>query len=360
MSATPSADTLIRIEGAAGRITLNRPQALNALTYEQVLAIAAALAAWREDPAVDLVLLDGAGERALCAGGDVRAMYDSAADGPAFARRFWRDEYRLNADIAAYPKPVIAVMDGIVMGGGIGLAGHASHRIVTERSSVAFPETSIGLIPDVGGSWLLANAPGRTGLYLGLVGYRMTAADALYARFADAAVPTDRLGELKRELAVSKHRRGTTAGEVIRAAATDPGRSVLEERRAAIDRLMAADGLEGIAAALAASDLEWARAAAGDLKSRSPLALALTLKAIRDARRLPSLAAALDVEYRLTTRLFEDGEFIEGVRALIVDKDRRPRWIKTTLTDVTPEVVAGYFAPLAPAAELGLGQSMER
>jgi len=197
MSATPKDEVLIRREGRAGRITINRPQALNALTHAMVAPIWDALLAWRDDARVEVVLLDGSGERALCAGGDVRALYDSRGAGSGAARAFWRDEYRLNALIGRYDKPYVAIQDGIVMGGGIGLSAHARHRIVTERSRLAMPETGIGLIPDVGGSWLLGRAPGEAGLYLGLTGAEMDAADAIYARFSDAFVPVSGLGELK-------------------------------------------------------------------------------------------------------------------------------------------------------------------
>ncbi len=177
-----SDDVIIRREGRAGRLTMNRPQALNALTTPMVGMITKALAEWRDDAAVELVVLDAVGDRALCAGGDVMSLYESRTQGSAFAREFWSAEYRLNAMIGRYPKPFVAIMDGIVMGGGIGLSAHASHRIVTERSMLAMPETGIGLVPDVGGTWLLARAPGEVGTYLGLTGARMSGADAIFAR----------------------------------------------------------------------------------------------------------------------------------------------------------------------------------
>ncbi len=189
MSADTADEILIRREGRAGRITLNRPKALNALTYPMVQAIWTALNDWANDPTVALVLVDGAGERGLCAGGDVIALYETRTQGSGFAAEFWRDEYILNAYIGRYPKPYVALMDGIVLGGGIGISSHGSHRIVSERAHLAMPETGIGLIPDVGGTWLLANAPGQTGVYLGLTGAKMDAADALYAKFADTYIP---------------------------------------------------------------------------------------------------------------------------------------------------------------------------
>jgi enoyl-CoA hydratase len=344
-------EVIVRREGRAGRITINRPQALNALTHPMVGAIWDALQDWGDDPDFELVILDGAGERGLCAGGDIRAMYDSASEGSVFARRFWADEYRLNALIGRYPKPYVAFMDGIVMGGGIGLSGHASHRIVTERSQLAMPETGIGLIPDVGGTWLLARAPGEIGVYLGLIGERMRGAGTIYAGFADTYVPSARLPELAAALAQPDA--GDVAG-VIRSFAEPPPPSDLAAHASEIDRAFRFDTVEAIRHELAAMGGKWAAKTRSELDRRSPLALKLTLAAIRGARGLSSLEAALNFEYRLTTRLFEHGEFIEGVRALIVDKDKSPKWNPPRLEAVTPEMVADFFAPLAPAEELGL------
>jgi enoyl-CoA hydratase len=351
MSATPKDEVLIRREGRAGRITINRPQALNALTHAMVAPIWDALLAWRDDARVEVVLLDGSGERALCAGGDVRALYDSRGAGSGAARAFWRDEYRLNALIGRYDKPYVAIQDGIVMGGGIGLSAHARHRIVTERSRLAMPETGIGLIPDVGGSWLLARAPGEAGLYLGLTGAEMDAADAIYARFSDAFVPVSGLGELKARLLDPK---GGAIGEVLRGLKQEPGRSGLADRAADIDRIFAADSLEAILARLEHSNLDWSEATRRALSQKSPKALKLACAAIRDARGLASLEAALDIEFRLAVRLFEDGEFPEGVRALIVDKDRKPAWSPPHLADVSAALLRRYLAPLPAAEELGL------
>ncbi|MBO0763474.1 MAG: enoyl-CoA hydratase/isomerase family protein [Hyphomicrobiaceae bacterium] len=349
MEPAASDEVLIRREGRAGRITLNRPKALNALTYAMVGPIRAALTAWKDDPAVELVLLDGAGERGLCAGGDVRSLYDSRTQGSGLARAFWRDEYRLNAAIGGYPKPYVALQDGIVMGGGIGLSSHASHRIVTERSQLAMPETGIGLIPDVGGTWLLANAPVEVGIYLGLTGEVMRAADAICARFSDAFVPTAKLPALVDRLVDA---RGGPVGAAIRGLAEDPGQSELARRRAAIDAAFASTEMELVHMALAGMAEEWAAKTRARLVEKSPKALKLTLAAIRQASQLPSLEEALKVEYRLTVRLFEDGEFPEGVRALLIDKDRKPRWSPPSLGEVTPEIVARYLGPLVSGEEL--------
>ena len=344
-------EVVIRREGRAGRITMNRPQALNALTYAMVGEIWKALNAWKDDPAVALVILDGAGERGLCAGGDVRAMYESAPHGSGFARRFWAEEYRLNALIGRYPKPFVAFMDGIVMGGGIGLSGHASHRIVTERSQLAMPETGIGLIPDVGGTWLLARAPAETGIYLGLVGERMRGAGTIYARFADRFVPSAKLPELA--AALTQAGAGETTG-IIQRYAEAPPLSDLAARAGQINRTFGLESIEAIRAALGVMGGEWATETLAELDGRSPLALKLTLAAIRNARTLPTLDAALNVEYRLTTRLFEHGEFIEGVRALLVDKDKSPKWNPSRLEEVSAEMVEAFFAPMGEGEELGL------
>jgi enoyl-CoA hydratase len=342
-------EVLIRREGRAGRITLNRPQALNALTYAMVGPIRDALAAWADDASVELVLLDGAGERGLCAGGDVRSLYESRGQGSGFARTFWRDEYRLNAAIARHVRPCVAIQDGIVMGGGIGLSSHASHRIVTERSQLAMPETGIGLIPDVGGTWLLANAPGETGVYLGLTGESMRAADAIYARFSDAYVPSARLPALIERLVDP---RGGSVGEAIRGFAEHPGGGDLARRRGIIDTAFYHAEVERIHMALAEVPEGWAAKVRAGLGQKSPKSLKLTLAAIRQARGLASLEEALKVEHRLTVRLFEDGEFPEGVRALLVDKDRAPRWSPPQLGDVSDELVARYLAPLPASEEL--------
>lgn len=347
----PSAtdEVLIRREGRAGRITMNRPKALNALTYAMVGRIWNALVAWRDDPAVELVLLDGAGDRALCAGGDVRSLYDSRTQGSGFARAFWRDEYRLNALIGHYPKPYVAIQDGIVMGGGIGLSGHAAHRIVTERSRLAMPETGIGLIPDVGGTWLLAHAPGQVGIYLGLTGENMSAADAIHARFADTFVPSDKLEGLAEQLC---NPRGGDVRAVIAEYAQEPEPSQLARGSSDIDKTFAGDSVEAVLAALAQHPGEWGTKTAATLAQKSPKALKLTLAAIRNARSLASLDEALIVEYRLTVRLFEDGEFPEGVRALIVDKDRKPKWSPPQLEGVTAQTVERHLSPLPPGEDL--------
>ncbi len=342
-------EVLIRREGRAGRITLNRPKALNALTLGMVREIWPALLAWKDDPEVELVLLDGAGDRGLCAGGDVRWLYDSRAEGSADARAFWTEEYRLNALISRYPKPYVSFMDGIVMGGGIGLSAHGRHRIVTERSQLAMPETSIGLIPDVGGTWLLSRAPSEVGVYLGLTGERMRGAGTIFAGFADIFVPSARLGDLATALT-----RAPDVDAVIRDHAGKPPASELAQRSETIQHAFRFDTIEEIRTELKRMGSDWAHTCLAELAIRSPLSLKLTLAAIRNARTLGSLEDALNVEYRLCTRLFEHGEFIEGVRALLVDKDRAPKWRPPTIEDSADVSVADWLAPLSDGEELGL------
>jgi enoyl-CoA hydratase len=345
-------ETLVRVEGRAGRITLNRPKALNALRYGQIAEIDAALTAWEHDDAVQVVILDGSGERAFCAGGDVRELYDAAQDGPAFAEQFWRDEYHLNARIHRYSKPVVALMDGIVMGGGIGLSAHASHRIVTERSQLAMPETTIGLVPDVGGTFLLARAPGHLGLYLGLLGARMGAADALYAGFADTHVASSELGGLVAELVDPN---GDPVGVTIAEYASAPDPAVHALRQSDVDRLFASDTLSETVAALSADTAtDWADKAVADLTARSPLALATAHRAIRAAVSYDRLEQALDQEFRIANHLYRNGEMLEGIRALIVDKDRAPNWTFPTIADVPTDAVERLLGPVDGMKELGL------
>ena len=347
----PASELIVRRDGRAGRITLNRPQALNALTYDQIISIEHALDIWTNDSDVKFVLLDGAGDRAFCAGGDILAMYENRNDGGEFASRFWRDEYRLNAKIGRYCKPIVSVMDGIVMGGGIGLGAHASHRVVTEHSSLAMPETGIGLVPDVGGTWLLANAPGRLGEYLGLLGERMAAADAIYAGFADTFVRRTDLPPLVRALTDPQ---GEALSVTLANHATAPPAAVLAPRQDDVDTLCSKPTLEDILNGLHAHSENWAQSAAQSASTRSPLSMKLALAAIRAARQLGSLEDVLNLEFRLTTRLFVHGEFIEGIRALLIDKDKAPRWQPPQMRDISPDMVSEFLGPLTSQPELGL------
>ncbi len=333
-------DVLIRTIGRAGRITLNRPQALNALTWEMCRTMAAALDAWREDPSVALVVVDGAGARAFCAGGDIAEMYRHGRAGDfAFGRGFFADEYRLNARVAEFPKPYVALMHGFTMGGGIGIAGHGSHRIVGESARLAMPECGIGLIPDVGGTALLAAAPGHFGEFLGTTGHRMGPGDAILAGLADRFVPEDDWPDLVARL--------EETGDVV--AIEDAARPLPEAPLAAlrpmVDRAFAAPTLAGVAAALAADPSEEAQGTLATLRRQSPLSAACTLAAIGRVRGKP-VREALGLEYRFTARAAEQGDFLEGIRAAVIDKDRAPRWRHTALSDVTEAEIAAMLAPL--------------
>jgi len=353
MSEPTEPEVLIRRDGRALHVTLNRPKALNALTLGMVREIWQALLAAKDDPAVAVVILDGAGDRALCAGGDVLSLYASRTEGSGLARTFWREEYRLNALIHRYPKPFVALQDGIVMGGGIGLSSHAQYRVVTERAMLAMPETGIGLIPDVGGTWILGHAPGGLGLYLGLTGARMTGADAIQTGFSGTFAPAATLPALKQQLIDPA---GAPIDEIMDGLADEHPvpMSALMGLKPDIDRIFAPPTVEGILRELNTTTAEWAQKARAELLQKSPLALKATLASIRQARHLPSLEAALNVEFRLCTRLFERGEFPEGVRALLVDKDKSPKWNPREVEDVTAQMVADLLAPFPPSEELGL------
>ncbi|MDI6099602.1 enoyl-CoA hydratase/isomerase family protein [Actinoplanes sp. NEAU-A12] len=337
---------IVRETGHLGHLILNRPAAINALTAEMVGILRRALAEWAVADRIRTVLITGAGERGLCAGGDLRAMHADAVSGGTGSLGFWADEYRLNATIAAYPKPVVALMDGLVMGGGIGVSAHASLRVVTERSRLAMPETGIGFHPDVGGSWLLAHAPGRIGTHLALTGGTIGAADAITAGLADDYVPAGRLADLTLLLA-----HGDAAGAVASCAAPPPPGN-LATSRDWIDPCYAADSVADVVERLAGHPDPAAQAAAKEIGAKSPTSLAVTLRSVRAAATLPGLLAALDQEYRLSAALLRLPDLAEGIRAQIIDKDRRPRWRPATIADVPAELVDACFAPIEQAPDL--------
>ncbi|HEX4790419.1 MAG TPA: enoyl-CoA hydratase/isomerase family protein [Actinospica sp.] len=331
---------LLRIEGRTAYLTLNRPRAINALDHAMGLRMAAALEAWAADPAVAAVVIAGSGERGLCAGGDIRAVRESVGeDGGRAAAEFWRDEYRLNAAIARYPKPYVALMDGIVMGGGVGISAHGSDRIVTERSRIAMPETGIGFVPDVGGTYLLARAPGEFGTHLALTGTAIGAADAIACGLADAYVPSERLAEFGAALA------GRDVAEVLPEYAAQPPAGVLAEQREWIDHCYAADTVEEILDRLEGSGVAAAKQTAETIRAKSPTALKITLAAVRRARRLDGLEQVLEQEFRVSVNASLLPDLPEGVRAQIIDKDRRPKWSPPTLAEVAEETVEACFAP---------------
>ncbi len=338
-------DLVIARQGRLGRITLNRPKALNALTYDMVRQMHPALSAFAADDSVSAVLVDGAGERGLCAGGDIRSIYEAELAGSDLPARFWRDEYVMNASIARYPMPYIAVMDGIVMGGGVGISAHGSHRIVTERSRIAMPEVGIGFSPDVGGTWLLAHAPGELGAFAGLTATQMNAADAIAAGFADVHVETSGIAALIDDLTQCATRSEIDAAISSRSSVAAPG--LFAHARGWIDHCFAFDTVEEIVAALASRSEPDAQKALAALQRHCPRSLKVALAAIRKARKLPSLEAALQMEYRVSLACIAAPDMVEGIRAVVVDKDQKPRWSPATIDEVTPQMVESYFAPRA-------------
>lgn len=327
-----NSDIHVRIEGRVGRMTLSRPQALNAVNQAIVDAMTEALLAWEKDERIALVLVDAEGEKAFSAGGDLAFVYRHGKAGDIETpNRFWRDEYRLNALIDRYPKPYVAIMDGIVMGGGVGISAHGSHRVVTDNSMVAMPECAVGLVTDVGGSRLLRQAPGHMGEYLGLTGTRMKGEDAIYAGFADFYVHRRRLDDLKAAL--------VEAGDVtaLDHFAEAPPPSALAARQQDIDRIFSAPTLPGILDRLRADGSEWALKSLDSIEKGSPLSALMILSAVREAS---SIETALRNEYRFVSRVLEHGDFLEGIRAIVVDKDRKPVWRHQSISAVPAELVA--------------------
>lgn len=334
---------IFRRIGTAGHVTLNRPQAHNALTREMCVALYGKLVEWASDQSVRLVVITGAGERAFCAGGDIRALYDDWQRGGRERFRFYWDEYRLNTLIKRFPKPYVALMDGIVMGGGVGVSIHGSHRVVTERTVFAMPETGIGLFPDVGGTYFLPRLPGRLGVFLGLTGHRLKAADCLHAGLAEVKVGAERLPDLVAALAEAADDAEVSA--VLDRFAEPAGAPPLAALTPEIGESFAEDEVERILAALDRSETEFARGCAAALRQKSPTSLKVTLRQLR-AGALLEFEDCMRLEYRLACRFMEGHDFFEGVRAVVIDKDHRPQWRPDTLEGVTEAVVDGYFAPL--------------
>lgn len=342
--------TQIRLErrGGLAVIVLDRPRALNALTHAMVRGIAAALDAWERDPEATTVVLAGAGDRGFCAGGDVVAIHADAVSGGSGALDFWRDEYTLNARIARYPKPIVALMRGLVLGGGVGLAGHARHRVVTDDSAVGMPETIIGFVPDVGGTWLLSHAPGELGTFLALTGRPTDAAGAIVAGLADAVVPSVSLDRLVEDLASDDPATADPSAAIERYAVPAAG-SALADDREWIDRCFAGHSVSHILAAVRAEGYD---SVADAIESRSPTALAVTLAALRRARGLPTLEDALVQEFRVASRFLRVPDLAEGIRAQLIDKDRAPKWNPPSLDDIDAGFVDSFFAPLPDDLQL--------
>ncbi|MET3910925.1 enoyl-CoA hydratase [Bradyrhizobium sp. S3.3.6] len=347
MSSVEEGDLIVRREGAAGVIRLNRPKAINAMTLEMSEGIDAALDKFEVDPEVAVIILEGAGDRGLCAGGDIRGLWESSREGGDLGARFWRQEYVMNARIAKYPKPYVAFMDGLVMGGGVGLSGHASHRIATDRTKLAMPEVGLGFFPDVGGTWLLSRSPGEIGTYFGLTGQTMNGPDAIHAKFADAVVPAAKWPELR--AALTKVREGVTAADVtklINGVATGETSGPVAAKEPIIDALFGFDRMEDIFGALKRDGSEFALATLKTLNEKSPRGMVVTLKLLRLARSASSLEQCLVREYRAALEVFRSDDFREGVRAAVIDKDRNPSWSPPRIEDVTPQMLARYFAEI--------------
>jgi len=343
-----TAPVLTRREGVLGRITLNRPQALHALTTEMCTLMSDALRLWATDGDVHAVLIDHAGERGFCAGGDIRMLAESGRGEGAQARAFFAAEYRLNTQIHRFPKPYIAVMDGITMGGGVGVSVHGALRIATERTTFAMPETGIGLFPDVGGGWFLPRLAGELGTWLALTGARLKAADCLAAGVATHVLPSEALGAFKAALAAEEHAIGQleTAAAIAARFQIDPGPAPLAVKRSEIDRLFAGETMEEILAALESDGGAFAAEALATLHTKSPQSLRITLTQLRRGRALPDFEAVMAMEYRLAARVVATEDFQEGVRAVIVDKDNAPRWRPATLSAFPQQAADRFFAPL--------------
>jgi enoyl-CoA hydratase len=340
-------EILFERRGAAGVVTLNRPKALNAVSHAMVLAFHAQLNAWANDPAVTRVVITAAGDRAFSAGGDIRALYDLGKAGRHDeALQFWADEYPLNTVIKNYRKPYIALIDGIAMGGGIGVSVHGSHRVAGNRFSFAMPEVGIGFFPDIGATWFLPRMPGETGTYCALTGERFGIADGVASGVATHRVPSARFADLLDGLT------GTVPVDALLAAFSEPaGEGPVMARRAAIDRLFAGDTVENILDALdreagsTSGDAEWAAKTAVTIRTKSPTSLKLALAQVRRGNHW-DFETCMRAEYRIVSRIIHGHDFYEGVRAVIVDKDNKPRWQPSSLSGVSDAEIERHFAPL--------------
>jgi enoyl-CoA hydratase len=347
-------EVLLEERGRVGLITLNKPKALNALSLSMIEAIAPRLAAWAGDERVDAVVIQGAGDRAFCAGGDIRDLYEGR--GTDFGPRYYAQEYLLNVAIHTYPKPYVAIMDGVTMGGGAGMSVHGSHRIVTERTLFAMPETGIGLFPDIGASWFLACCPGEVGMYLALTGYRMRAADCLYAGIADFHLSSDEGEAFVDSLCGIERIESETIDALLRERSGTADGAPLAEHRAAIDRCFSADSVEEIIARLEAEDSEWASEQVQTLARMSPTSLKVTFRQLREGAHIESIADVMRMEYRIADHCFRGHDLFEGIRAVVIDKDGAPSWNPAELSDVNADDVAEYFQPVSGEPDFGAAQ----
>ena len=344
-----SKHVLTKSEGGVGMITLNRPEALHALNFDMCEIILAALRVWVEDPEIHIVMIEHAeGSRGFCAGGDIAMLRESGLSDGREARAFFAEEYRMNAMIKAFPKPYLALMDGVTMGGGVGLSVHGTHRVATERTLFAMPETGIGLFPDVGGGWFLPRLRGELGTWLALTGARLKGADVAAARVATHFLPSELIPNLKAQIAQADFSAGAAEmlGEILsRLTHTVPTGS-FEPYMDLIGRCFAHDRAEDIVAALDADGTEWALEQAKTIRSKSPETVKVALRQVREGGQCQTFEENMRMEYRIGWRKVQSPDFIEGVRAVIIDKDHNPSWSPATLEGVTAEAVDQYFAPL--------------
>ncbi|QNE30824.1 enoyl-CoA hydratase/isomerase family protein [Sphingomonas sp. NBWT7] len=338
-------DLIVTTEGAVGRIRLNRPKAIHALNTAMCEGVLAALEAWRADTAVQAIVIDHAEGRGFCAGGDIRMLADSGAKDGAEARAFFHTEYRMNHRLFTYAKDTIAFMDGITMGGGVGLSQPCRFRVATENTKFAMPETGIGLFPDVGGGWYLSRLPGRFGQYLALTGHRLDGAETLALGLATHFLPAEKVDEAKRRTIAEP----TGIDAILTDLSADPGRAAILEHRAEIDRLFASDRLEDVFDALAADGSDFARDTLATLKTKSPQTMKVSLKLLLDGKSMPTFEDEMRQEYAVGARVVQRHDFLEGVRAVIVDKDNAPRWDPATPEGVSDHVIDQIFAPLPDA-----------
>ncbi len=345
--AASTSEMIVRRDGVAGILSLNRPKAIHALTVEMDHAMTAALLAWRNEPGVHAVIIDHAEGRGFCSGGDINLVRQSVLnDGGVNGRKFFYEEYQLNHLLFTYAKPVVSFMDGITMGGGVGIALPARYRVATENTRFAMPETGIGLFPDVGGGWHLSRLPGRIGQFLALTGARIDGAECLWAGLATHYLPHERLAEAKERIA-----HGHDIGGVLAALSVSPPPAKIASHAQAIARHFAADRLEDILSSLEADQSEWAIRELATLRTKSPQTLKVALRQLAEAANLPDFAANMVMEYRIASRVLMLPDFAEGVRAVIVDKDNAPKWHPATAEGVTDQLIEAIFAPLPPEEE---------
>ncbi len=339
-------EIVARVEGRVGRISLNRPKALNALTEPMCAAVIEALLAWREDDGVDLLIIDHEGERGFCAGGDIRAMAASGAGDGEAGRAFFLAEYQMNDLLQRYPKPIVAIMDGITMGGGVGLSVYARYRICTERTLFAMPETGIGLFPDIGAGWLLAQLPGEIGTWMALTGARLKAADCMFLKLCTDYVPSERITKFKEALIANPDE----VRRILARFSGDAGLAPLSGKQAALDSVFRHDTVEQIMQALEGGS-SWAQEQAAILKTKSPTSMKTALRQVRTIHERPAFADEMRLEYRLARRFIASPDFQEGVRAVVIEKDNAPRWNPARLEDVSEATLDALFAPFADPSE---------